>query len=163
MRAPFELTVGLVRLRAIIEAFPPNSCHWNESENRFQFVDRLLTECLGWERPNIRVEQTDDGGGRADYILGQPAKAVLEAKREAKSFGNLPTGKPGTVRKLASLLEASKTFRDVVHQVLQYCVIHGAPVAIVWWPAVRNLSSSNPGFFASGGRMLLLRRVLSVY
>jgi hypothetical protein len=60
------------------------SNHWNEAENRFQFVDRLLTECLGWERPNMRVEVLDELGGKSDYVLGQPANAVLEAKREAK-------------------------------------------------------------------------------
>jgi hypothetical protein len=37
----------------------------------FQFVDRLLTECLGWERPYIEVENSDELGGKADYVLGR--------------------------------------------------------------------------------------------
>lgn len=131
MHAQFELTEGLARLKSIVAAFPSDSAHWNEAENRFQFVDRLLTECLGWERPSIRVENTDDLGGKADYVLGFPPKAVLEAKREAKYFESLPTGKPTAVRKLRPMLAASKAFTEAVHQVLPYCTIQGAPVAII--------------------------------
>jgi hypothetical protein len=147
MQASFELTDGLARLKAIIESFPPDSVHWHEAENRFQFVDRLLAECLGWERPNIRVEVTDDAGGRADYMLGQPARAILEAKREAKHFDALPTGKPTVVRKLEPLLIASKVFEQAVHQVLQYCVLAGAPVAIVCnGPQLAVFQALTPGF-----------------
>ncbi len=42
MQAPFELTEGLKRLKDIVSAFPSNSPHWNEAQNRFQFIDRLL-------------------------------------------------------------------------------------------------------------------------
>jgi hypothetical protein len=48
MQALFELTDGLRKLKDIIGSFPPESPHWNEAQNRFQFVDRLLTECLGF-------------------------------------------------------------------------------------------------------------------
>jgi predicted type IV restriction endonuclease len=131
MQAPFELTEGLARLKRIIASFPIDSPRWNEASNRFQFVDRLLTECLGWERPNISIEVSDELGGRADYVLGQPAKAVVEAKREARHFEALPLGKPGAVRKLRPMLAASKALEEAVHQVLPYCVMQGAPVAIV--------------------------------
>jgi hypothetical protein len=50
MQAPFEATEGRARLAAIISSFPVDSPYWNEAQNRFQFVDRLLTECLGWDR-----------------------------------------------------------------------------------------------------------------
>lgn len=131
MQAPFELSEGEERLRSIISTFPPDSSHWNEAENRFQFVDRLFTECLGWEKPNIRVEVQDGIGGKADYVLGHPPKAVLEAKREAKAFGDLPVGKPTLVRKLEPLMKASPEFREAVHQVIPYCSLLGAQVAIV--------------------------------
>ncbi|WP_434714785.1 hypothetical protein NMA58_27795 (plasmid) [Rhizobium sp. YTUHZ045] len=131
MQAPFELSEGEERLRSIITQFPSDSSHWNEAENRFQFVDRLLIECLGWEKPNIRVEVQDGVGGKADYVLGNPAKAVLEAKREAKAFGDLPVGKPTLVRKLEPLMKAFPDFREAVHQVIPYCSLLGAQVAIV--------------------------------
>ena len=131
MHAFFEMSEGLKRLSDIVASFPPEHDHWNEAQNRFQFIDRLLTECLGWERPDIEVERTDEAGGRADYILGHPAKAVLEAKREAKIWATLPTGTPSKVRKIASLLHASKAFEEVVHQVIPYCSLRGAAIAVV--------------------------------
>lgn len=131
MHALFEMPEGLKRLTEIVSSFPPDSAHWNEAQNRFQFIDRLLTECLGWERPDLEVERTDEAGGRADYTLGHPAKAVLEAKREAKLWTTLPTGTSHQVRKMASLLKVSKHFEEAVHQVMPYCVLRGAAIAIV--------------------------------
>ena len=131
MQARFEITQGLDKLKQIIASLPIESAHWNEAQNRFQFIDRLLTECVGWERPNMSVEVSDDLGGKSDYILGQPVKAILEAKREAKLFNNLPVGNPSVVRKLKPMLLASKTFKEAVHQVLSYSVLHGAQIAVV--------------------------------
>lgn len=131
MQALFELSDGYKKLKEIIAAFPIESAHWNEAQNRFHFVDRLLTECLGWERDYMDVEKTDELGGRADYLLGHPVKAILEAKREASLFQELPFGKPSIVRKIAPLVEACKTFEAAVHQVIPYCSIRGAPIAIV--------------------------------
>jgi GTPase SAR1 family protein len=131
MQALFELTDGIKKLKEIIGAFPPESPHWNEAQNRFQFVDRLLVECLGWERQYMKVEETDELGGRADYILGHPPKAVLEAKKEAVLFDILPIGKPSTVRKLEPLLHACKKLEAAVLQVIPYCSIRGTPIAII--------------------------------
>jgi hypothetical protein len=107
VQSKFEMIEGRRHLEALLAAWPPESSHWNEAQNRFQFVDRLLLECLGWEHPFIEVERRD-GGGKADYLLGKPATAVLEAKREAVHFDLLPTGSPSAVRKLRPLTEASK-------------------------------------------------------
>lgn len=131
MQAPFELTEGQQKLESIIAAFPSDSPHWNEAQNRFQFVDRLLSECLGWEKPNIEVEKPDALGGRADYLLGRPAKAVLEAKREAKLFEIPPSGSSAIVRKIQSLIRSSKAFEEAVRQVIPYCAMNGAQIAIV--------------------------------
>lgn len=131
MQATIEMTTGLEKLKEILASFPEGSEHWNEAQNRFQFIDRLLVECLGWEHPFMEVERTDEAGGRADYVLGKPIKAVLEAKREARRFDLLPTGKPGSVRKLRPLLAACKVFAEAVHQVIGYCSLTGAQTAIV--------------------------------
>jgi GTPase SAR1 family protein len=131
MQAPFELTEGQRVLEGIIKAFPSDSPYWNEAQNRFQFVDRLLTECLGWARPDIEVEKSDDLGGRSDYLLGRPPKAVVEAKREAKVFDVPPIGIPTIVRKIQPLLRSSKTFEEAVRQVIPYCAIHGAQIAVI--------------------------------
>lgn len=59
MRATHEMTEGRARLRKILDERRPDSAEWNEAQNRFQFIDRLLTECLGWEAPNVQVEEPD--------------------------------------------------------------------------------------------------------
>lgn len=131
MRALFELTEGQKRLAEIINAFPSDSPHWNEAQNRFQFVDRLITECLGWEKPDINVEKHDELGGRSDYLFGNPPKAILEAKREAVRFDLPPTGGRIILRKMQPLLAVSSSFKDAVLQVIRYCAMHGAQIAII--------------------------------
>ncbi len=131
MQALFELTEGQKKLEDIITAFPSDSPYWNEAQNRFQFVDRLLTECLGWERPNIEVEMSDELGGKSDYLLGYPPKAILEAKRESKLFDIPPTGSLAIARKIQPLLHTSKTLKEAVYQVIPYCAIHGAQIAVI--------------------------------
>jgi GTPase SAR1 family protein/predicted type IV restriction endonuclease len=146
MQAPFEWTEGQQRLKGIIASFPPDHAHWNEAQNRFQFVDRLLLECLGWENPNIAVERPDGAGGRADYVLGTPAKAIVEVKREAVSYGDLPIGKPSIVRKLEPLIAASKDFQSSVYQVISYCSLIGVPLAVVCnGPQLAIFQSITPG------------------
>jgi len=88
-------------------------------------------ECLGWSHPYIQVEQKDDAGGWADYLLGEPVKAALEAKREAVKFDLLPAAGASTVQKLRPLVSACKHLEKAVLQVLSYCTLHGSQVAIV--------------------------------
>jgi GTPase SAR1 family protein len=131
MQAPYEMTEGLERLKSILAELPVDSAHWNEAQNRFQFIDRLLTECLGWERPDLEVEVTHEGGGRADYLLGNPCNAVLEAKKESKLWETIPVGHSGLLRKIKPLMAASKNFSEVVTQVIPYCSLNGASIAVV--------------------------------
>lgn len=130
MQALFEMSEGRETLSKIVNEFPPESPHWNEAQNRFQFIDRLLTECLGWDKPDVEVESRDESGGIADYILGGN-KAVLEAKKEALLWEILPKTKPRNLYKLRSQADASKEFDKAVHQIIPYCAVRGAPLAIV--------------------------------
>lgn len=131
MRSKHEMTDGRRSLAEILTARPPESPDWNEAQNRFQFIDRLLTECLGWQKPDISVEAPDGADGRIDYEMGNPPKAILEAKREARHFGDLPSGSPSRVRKIKPLLEASKELLSAFNQCLQYCALRGSPLGIV--------------------------------
>ncbi|MBV6815936.1 hypothetical protein ACE15N_16085 [Xanthomonas campestris pv. passiflorae] len=127
MRASLEMTDGKKALVDILSTKPSSSSEWNEAQNRFQFVDRLLVECLGWQQPDIEVENHDGLGGYSDYNLGR--NAVLEVKREAILF-ELPPGK-GLVRKLPSLLANSKNLNAAIKQVIPYCAMRGAHVAAI--------------------------------
>jgi GTPase SAR1 family protein len=131
MQAPFEMTDGRTKLAEIISQFPEASPYWNEAQNRFQFVDRLLLECLGWQHPYVEVEHHDDAGGRSDYLLGTPVRAILEAKKEASYFEDLPSSNTKALRKLKPLIEGCKNLKKAAQQVVGYCALNGAPIAIV--------------------------------
>ena len=131
MTSRIEMTEGRARLEAIIASRPPASADWNEAENRFQFIDRLLIECLGWQQPSISVERRDEAGGKADYLLGRPARAVLEAKREARLFDLLPGTRPNAIRKLRPLFESCKIIEATTTQVIAYCAMNGAKLAAI--------------------------------
>jgi GTPase SAR1 family protein len=131
MQAKHDLVEGRARLATLLQQFPADHARWNEAENRFQFVDELLTKCLGWQKPHMAVEEFDDAGGRADYILGNPAKGVLEAKKPALIWEDVPAASKNKVRSIAALCLSSKTFKDAVTQIVPYCALKGAPLAVV--------------------------------
>lgn len=146
MQAQIELHEGRERLIEILNEFPADSSHWNEAQNRFQFIDRLLLECLGWAKPEIKVEESDELGGKSDYHLGIPVKAILEAKRESKDFGDLPAENPSRLRKMQPLLQASKNFAEAVNQAIPYCAISGGTIAIVCnGPQLALFQAISPG------------------
>ena len=145
MQAPFEMTDGRENLRKILDAFPEQSEHWNEAQNRFQFIDRLLTECLGWEQPDLEVEKRDEAGGISDYILGRN-KAVLEAKKESLRWNLLPKSNPNRLYKVRSQVENCKEFSKCIHQIIPYCAMHGAQLAVVCnGPQLAILLAFGPG------------------
>lgn len=131
MRASIELNEGKSRLHKLLNDRPPDSAEWNEAQNRFQFIDRFLLEVLGWEHNLIRVEDPDTAGGKIDYSLGNPPRAILEAKRESKLF-DFPAGiQPNRIVKLATLLSSCKNFREAFDQIVPYCAMRGAATAII--------------------------------
>lgn len=131
MEASHDLAEGRARLAELLSRFPANDGHWNEAQNRFQFIDELLKHCLGWQKPHIDVENYDDQGGRADYILGIPAKGILEAKKPALIWDDVPAASRNKVRSIASLCLSSKEFKEAAAQIIPYCALRGAPLAVI--------------------------------
>ena len=103
---------------------------WNEAETRFQFIDPLLTKCLGWPRPMIHVEQAQDRM-YTDYELGQPRAIIWEAKREGTYF-DLPANPSNRILvSLASIMQSSPAASSAVHQVQSYCSARGVQYAVI--------------------------------
>jgi hypothetical protein len=92
----------------LINSLPKNTS-MNESQTRFHIIDKVLTECLGWDREVIDVEIYKHKNGFTDYELGKPRIAILEAKREGEVF-EIPVGlsamHPFSQQKLPSKLMA---------------------------------------------------------
>ncbi|MBI2449499.1 N-6 DNA methylase [Candidatus Pacearchaeota archaeon] len=69
------------KLKRLISDFPKHTYH-NEENLKFNYIEPLLMEILGWDRENIIKEQRVLKG-RADYILkiGNEEVLVIETKR----------------------------------------------------------------------------------
>lgn len=102
----------------------------NEATTRFQLIDRLLVECLGWPREAVAAE-VHYRNEYADYALGTGStQLLLEAKREGAYF-TLPAGWPSKVCALKTLFLESSEIEAAVDQVLGYALSRGVPVASV--------------------------------
>ena len=86
---------GTKAISRLIEDIATNELDWNEAETRFQIIDRVIVECLGWPRGSLRLEQTQEGRAYSDYELGEPRCAIWEAKRQNRTF-ELPADCPSS-------------------------------------------------------------------
>lgn len=102
----------------------------NESDTRFQVLDRILTEVLGWDRQSIKTEPPTPEGF-IDYLLitGEQRSAfVVEAKRNGRLTPN--TNSKGMIH-LALNGPVLKPLADAVKQAFRYAADEGVPFAAV--------------------------------
>ena len=98
-----------------------------EQDTRFQMIDQVLVEVLGWPRFDIQTESHVESG-YADYLLkiADRPKFVVEAKRAGKIL--LDT-KKSTVSAYQADGAALKSASDGLKQANNYCFDTGAPFA----------------------------------
>lgn len=125
-----ELAEGLEALKRLIAEMRATSADRNEASTRFQIIDRILVECLGYPRSEIQCEPNINGE-YADYQVGQPLLAIWEAKREGQGFEIPVKARMRSVQKVASVAKASSSARDAINQVNSYCRATGCPVAAI--------------------------------
>lgn len=127
----------------------------NEAQTRFEVINRILEDALGWERDAVQVEDREDGG-IADYVLGRGIRrAVVEAKREGRTF-ELPAGIPVPLTSLRVLREDADT-ASAIDQALGYAQSRGIPIAAVCngHQLVAFLASRQDGVSPKEGRALV--------
>jgi hypothetical protein len=102
----------------------------NEATTRIQLIDKMLIDCLGWDRQYIETERYFQGE-YTDYELGTPQKRlVVEAKREGIYF-DLPAGFKKEKCALRTICDLSTGFNNAIVQVTKYCNTRGIPIAAV--------------------------------
>lgn len=172
------------RIRADLEA----ACEagLNESDVRLRVIDRMLIEVLGWDRENIRTEQSSLEG-YLDYLLlgqGNRGQMVIEAKRA----GLL---QPDTANKNRAVLSLKgpvlKPLETAVKQAISYSSTCGVPFSAVsdgssWlffrssridgvspldgkailFPDLQSLSDNFPEFYELGSYRGLIERTNQV-
>jgi hypothetical protein len=122
---------GLVRLERLISWAAEHEPEFerNEAATRFDLIDRLLLDVLGWPREQVRPEERSRSG-YADYVLGRPRRQlVVEAKREGRSF-RLPPETPQRAA-LSTLFALDSDLSSVVEQAKRYADDFGLPYAAV--------------------------------
>lgn len=123
------LAEGEATLRALISNLEPGS-NMNEAQTRFHIIDKVLFDCLGWSRDEVEVEKSEQRTF-TDYELGKPRLAILEAKREGKTF-EIPAGLSKTlISDLPSIINIDEDASLAIKQAQKYCSQRGVPIAIV--------------------------------
>ena len=99
----------------------------NEADTRLHLIDRIIFDCLGWEREDCFSEELYEGK-YTDYSLGRPARLlVVEAKKEGLYF-DLPSGFDKRVCHLRTVVDADEKVNLAIRQVLGYCQTRGVSV-----------------------------------
>ncbi len=91
-----------------------------EQDTRFQVIDQMLTEVLGWQRTDIKTEPATQSG-YVDYLLGENAgnKLVVEAKKASTIL--VDTRSPNVGKYLAGG-SALKSAQEGFKQAQRYCL-----------------------------------------
>ena len=98
-----------------------------EQDARFQVIDRILIEVMGWQYADVRTEP-HGSSGYVDYLLSRNDRncLVIEAKRQKKIL--IDTQNPNLAYyKLGG--PALKSANEGIEQARRYCVDHGVSYA----------------------------------
>ena len=100
-----------------------------ETDTRFQIVDRMLVEVLGWLHSDISTERRA-GKGYLDYLirLFERNKIVIEAKRGSTILIDSISEKQEKYKLSGPVLKSSK---EGVIQAREYCVSKSVRYAVL--------------------------------
>jgi len=102
----------------------------NEATTRLHLIDRLIFECLGWDKEDWIAEERISGKYK-DYSFRCPACLfILEAKKEGTYF-ELPSGKQNLVFDISFFLKHAKDVGKAIEQAVNYCQKNGTPYGAV--------------------------------
>ncbi len=117
-------------LQTLIALYRSKKSTLNEATTRFQLIDSLFFDCLGWEKPDVELEEQYNGEF-TDYTFKAPRRVlIVEAKKEGDYF-EIPVGKTNIEYSLHSLMKDFKNVKSAVEQVSKYCQDRGVPIGAV--------------------------------
>lgn len=115
-------------LKHLIAWYKPE--HRNEANTRFQVIDRLFFECLGWSKDDVVMEE-HHAGEYSDYSFNAPRRIlIVEAKKEDQYF-EIPAGKTQIEYSIKSISRDNANLKAAVSQAATYCQERGAPFGAV--------------------------------
>lgn len=130
----------------------------NEAQTRFFIIDYLLFECLGWDKNFIAVEKNEENKF-TDYELGKPRLAILEAKREGKTFEIPAYDNKSLTCDIRSLTKMCSSIEDTIDQAISYCNQRGVPIGIIsnGHQYITFIASRQDGISIKDGKAIVFR------
>jgi len=128
----------------------------NEATTRLHLIDRLLFECLAWQRDNVVAEESFNNK-YADYVISAPRKIlIIEAKKEGNYF-EIPVGLNRIEYNLQSLVRDNPGLSAAIEQVSNYCQNRGVPFGVICngHQIVAFIATRNDGISPLDGRALI--------
>ena len=129
----------------------------NEANTRFKFIDRLLMECLAWNRNDISCEDSYQNK-YTDYTLSLfRTVAVIEAKKTGDYF-ELPVGRKNLFQSIKSVYKDNANLKSAIDQVKGYCNDRGIQVAIIsnGWQLIAFVANRNDSVPPLEGKALVV-------
>lgn len=122
---------GMESLRVLIEEYPDDDFDYNEADTRHRIIDSLIHDCLGWKRSDTKIERRY-GNTYSDYELGNPPKAVIEAKKTGVYF-EFPAESESfkKIKSLRSIISTSENFSKAFDQTIGYCSQRGIQIGAI--------------------------------
>jgi hypothetical protein len=128
----------------------------NEATTRLHLIDRLLFECLGWDREDCKTEERINGK-YIDYSFYCPSCLfIVEAKREGVYF-ELPAGTESLRYNINFFSRRGKSVGTAIKQAIGYCQAHGVPYGAVCngHQLIAFIGSRSDGYPPLEGRALV--------
>ena len=125
------LAEGDAALSRLLESMAQQGLDLNEADTRHRFIDCLIHDCLGWDRPTDTALERYFNGDYSDYELGNPPQVVIEAKRAGETFQLPSEGTDSIVRSIRSLISNSPQFKIAFFQAAKYCAERGIQIGAV--------------------------------
>lgn len=136
----------------------------NESATRFRFIDRILTESLGWLPKDIDTEDYFDKD-YADYKLNlfRPI-AVWEAKRTGNYF-ELPLGFKNILCPIKTICKDNQNITSALKQVSRYCHERGIQIGVVTngWQFIGFIANRNDSIPPLEGDALVIQSLVKFH
>ena len=148
---------GQKALEHLIGDVAASELDWNEAETRYQIIDRIIVDCLGWPRELLRLERPQDRT-YADYELGQPRCAIWEAKRQDRAFELPADPQQNILKDLPSIMALNGELSEAIRQVQGYCSARGVELAVATngHQVVAFLATRSDGVAPLDGRCLVI-------
>lgn len=124
------LDEGCNNIRALVSDLASKTETLNEADTRFQFIDRIIIEGLGWPRHLVSLERPY-GGTYTDYEIGKPCQVIWEAKKEGVYFELPAQAADKIIHNIDAILKISPDAKSAILQAQRYCSDRGVECAVV--------------------------------